>query len=103
MDGVITDVTERKLREKEIAQLAFYDPLTHLPNRRLLIDRLYQVELSCERNKSLGVVMFLDLDSFKELNDTLGHDYGDMLLQQVANRLSSVIRKEDTVARLGWR
>ena len=101
LDGVITDITERKFYEKEIAQLAFYDPLTRLPNRRLLIDRLYQVQLICERNNRLGAVMFLDLDSFKELNDTFGHDYGDILLQQVANRLSSVIRKEDTVARLG--
>jgi len=101
LDGVITDITEKKLHEKEISRLAFYDPLTHLPNRRLLIDRLNQVQLSSQRNKRLAAVMFLDLDSFKELNDTFGHDYGDILLQQVADRLSSIIRKEDTVARLG--
>lgn len=101
LDGVITDITEKKLHEKEISRLAFYDPLTHLPNRRLLIDRLNQVQLSSQRNKRLAAVMFLDLDSFKELNDTFGHDYGDILLQQVADRLLSVTRKEDTVARLG--
>lgn len=101
LDGVITDITEKKMHEKEIAKLAFYDPLTHLPNRRLLIDRINQVQLSSERNKRLAALMFMDLDSFKELNDTFGHDYGDILLQQVANRLSDVIRKEDTVARLG--
>lgn len=101
LDGVITDITEKKLHEEEIAQLAFYDPLTHLPNRRLLIDRLDQVQLASERNKRFAALMFIDLDSFKELNDTFGHDYGDILLQQVANRLSNVIRKEDTVARIG--
>lgn len=101
LDGVITDITEKKMYEKEIAQLAFYDPLTHLPNRRLLIDRINQVQLSSERNKRIAALMFIDLDSFKELNDTFGHDYGDILLQQVANRLLSAIRKEDTVARLG--
>lgn len=101
LDGVITDITEQKMNEKEIAKLAFYDPLTHLPNRRLLIDRINQIQLSSERNKRFAALMFMDLDSFKELNDTFGHDYGDILLQQVANRLSDVIRKEDTVARLG--
>lgn len=101
LDGVITDITERKLHEKEIAHLAFYDPLTHLPNRRLLIDRLNQVQLDSERNKRYAALMFMDLDGFKELNDTLGHDYGDILLQQVAKRLSSLMRKGDTVARLG--
>lgn len=101
LDGVITDITEKKLHEKEMAELAFYDPLTHLPNRRLLIDRLHQVQLSSQRNNRLAAIMFMDLDSFKELNDTFGHDYGDVLLQQVADRLSSIIRKEDTVARLG--
>lgn len=101
LDGVITDITEKKLYEKEIAQLAFFDPLTHLPNRRLLIDRLNQVQLECERNKHFAALMFIDLDGFKDLNDTFGHDYGDLLLQQVANRLSNLIRKGDTVARLG--
>lgn len=101
LDGVITDITEKKLYEKEIAQLAFFDPLTHLPNRRLLIDRLNQVQLEGERNKHFAALMFIDLDGFKDLNDTFGHDYGDLLLQQVANRLSTLMRKGDTVARLG--
>lgn len=101
LDGVITDITDKKIREKEISHLAFYDPLTHLPNRRLLIDRLNQVQLSSQRNKRFAAIMFVDLDSFKELNDTFGHDYGDILLQQVAERLSSIVREEDTVARLG--
>lgn len=89
------------MRDKEIAQLAFYDPLTHLPNRRLLIDRINLVQLEYQRNKRYAALMFMDLDSFKELNDTFGHDYGDVLLTQVADRLSNIIRKGDTVARLG--
>lgn len=84
-----------------LQSLATRDPLTHLPNRRLLLDRLSQALLSSARSGHKGAVMFIDLDNFKTLNDTLGHDIGDMLLQQVATRLESCVREGDTVARLG--
>src|SRR5450830_754108 len=96
-----TDITLRKAAEDEIQSLAFYDPLTHLPNRRLLVDRLNQALVSSARSGKDGALLFLDLDHFKTLNDTLGHDTGDLLLQQVANRLTSCVREGDTVARLG--
>jgi len=96
-----TDITARKAAEDEIAMLAFYDPLTELPNRRLLLDRLQHAQASSARSARHGALLFIDLDNFKTLNDTLGHDKGDMLLQQVAQRLSSCIREDDTVARLG--
>ena len=96
-----TDITERKLAEEEITHLAFYDPLTQLPNRRLLLDRLQQALASSARSGFNGALLFLDLDNFKTLNDTLGHDKGDMLLQQVAQRLVGCVREGDTVARLG--
>jgi diguanylate cyclase (GGDEF)-like protein/PAS domain S-box-containing protein len=96
-----TDITLRKAAEDEIKSLAFYDPLTHLPNRRLLVDRLNQALVSTARSGKDGALLFLDLDHFKTLNDTLGHDTGDLLLQQVANRLTSCVREGDTVARLG--
>jgi diguanylate cyclase (GGDEF)-like protein/PAS domain S-box-containing protein len=86
---------------EEIKSLAFYDPLTGLPNRRLLVDRLEQSLLSSVRSGLEGVILFLDLDHFKTLNDTLGHDMGDLLLQQVAQRLTACVREGDTVARLG--
>lgn len=82
-------------------ELAFYDSLTHLPNRRLLMDRIEHALASSERNKSGGALLFIDLDKFKTLNDTLGHEIGDLLLQQVAQRLVSSVRKSDNVARLG--
>ena len=107
-DGVVThyvgshiDITERKVAENEIRNLAFYDPLTHLPNRRLLQDRLQQALAAISRSNLTGGVLFIDLDDFKTLNDTLGHDIGDQLLQQVAIRLESCVRECDTVARLG--
>lgn len=95
------DITERKVKEDEIAWLAFYDPLTGLPNRRLLQDRLHQAMASSKRSRQRGALLFIDLDNFKTLNDTLGHDKGDILLQQVASRLAECVRECDTVARLG--
>ncbi len=95
------DITERKLSEDKIEHLAFYDTLTGLPNRRLLSDRLKQALSSCTRTGIYGALLFLDLDNFKTLNDTLGHDMGDILLQQVAERITSCLRETDTVARLG--
>ena len=99
--GTHIDITERKAAEDEIKQLAFYDPLTRLPNRRLLLNLLQQANANSARNGMYGAVMFIDLDNFKTLNDTLGHDKGDLLLQQVATRLSACVRECDTVARLG--
>ena len=94
------DVTERKLAEEKIQHLAFYDPLTKLPNRQLLMDRLHAALADPARPRE-GALMFIDLDNFKVLNDTLGHQKGDMLLQLVAERLRSCVSKGDTVARLG--
>ncbi len=99
--GTLTDITARKAAEDEIRHLAFYDPLTLLPNRRLLLDRLHQALAISARSKRLGALLFLDLDNFKTLNDTLGHDKGDLLLQQIAQRLATCVREGDTVARLG--
>jgi diguanylate cyclase (GGDEF)-like protein/PAS domain S-box-containing protein len=97
----MTDITARKAAEDEINHLAFYDPLTALPNRRLLLDRLEQVQAASSRHKSEGALLFIDLDNFKDLNDNLGHHVGDLLLQQVAQRLTTCVREGDTVARLG--
>jgi diguanylate cyclase (GGDEF)-like protein/PAS domain S-box-containing protein len=99
--ATFTDITQSKADSDEIKSLAFYDPLTQLPNRRLLIDRLQQALIASARNHQLGAVLFLDLDHFKTLNDTLGHDIGDLLLQQVAERLAWCVREGDTVARIG--
>jgi len=99
--SAFTDITARKEAEEEINNLAFYDPLTQLPNRRLLLDRLKQAIASSTRNERYCALLFIDLDNFKTLNDTLGHDIGDMLLQQVAQRLTTCVRDGDTVARLG--
>jgi diguanylate cyclase (GGDEF)-like protein len=99
--GIGTDVTARKAAEDQIRTLAFFDPLTGLPNRRLLMDRLKQAVATHARHLRQGALLFVDLDNFKTLNDTLGHDTGDMLLQQVAQSLSACIRDSDTVARLG--
>lgn len=97
----LIDISERRAREDEIAQLAFFDPLTDLPNRRLMKDRLQQALSAGTRSQHEGALMFIDLDHFKEINDTLGHDKGDALLQQAAARLTSCVREGDTVARLG--
>ncbi|WP_367847075.1 EAL domain-containing protein [Rhodoferax sp. WC2427] len=99
--GIVRDITQRRLHDEEIRRLAFYDPLTRLPNRRLLMDRLHQAMASSCRSLHHGAVMFLDLDHFKQLNDGWGHDVGDELLQQVAARLNACVREADTVARLG--
>jgi len=99
--GFITDVTERKLAEEEIHHLAFFDPLTRLPNRRLLLDRLQQACATTDREGTHGALLFLDLDDFKMLNDSKGHQYGDRLLVEVAGRLSASVRASDTVSRLG--
>ena len=95
------EIRERQRVEFEIEQLAFYDHLTDVPNRRLLMDRLHLAILACVRTLRHGAVLFIDLDHFKSLNDTRGHHAGDMLLQQVAQRLKASIRGDDTVARLG--
>jgi diguanylate cyclase (GGDEF)-like protein/PAS domain S-box-containing protein len=99
--GTLIDITLRKNAADEIKQLAFYDSLTLLPNRRLLLDRLHQAMTNCSRSESYGALLFLDLDNFKTLNDTMGHDTGDLLLVQVAQRLQTCVREGDTVARLG--
>ena len=99
--GTMVDITDRKAREREIAQLAFFDPLTDLPNRRLMKDRLQQALTACQRSKREGALMFIDIDRFKQINDTLGHDLGDALLRQAAKRLVACVREGDTVARLG--
>lgn len=99
--GTYIDITARKAAEEEIRLLAFYDPLTGLPNRRLQRDRLQQAVVASGRSGQYGAVLFIDLDNFKILNDTLGHNLGDVLLQQVAGRLTKCVRQGDTVARLG--
>jgi diguanylate cyclase (GGDEF)-like protein/PAS domain S-box-containing protein len=99
--AIFMDISERKRAEEEIQRLAFYDTLTELPNRRLLMDRLIQSLIASERNGSFGALLFMDMDNFKILNDTQGHDIGDMLLIEVARRLKTSVRETDTVARLG--
>jgi len=100
--AIDTDITQRKRDEQAILNLAFFDPLTRLPNRRLLLDRLRHAVAVTKRDGHGGAVLFIDLDNFKTLNDTLGHDKGDQLLQQVARRLETrVPRASDTVARHG--
>ncbi len=98
---ILRDITGRKEAEQEIRQLAYYDSLTGLPNRALLLDRLKQKVAQADRDRSRLAVMFMDLDRFKHVNDTLGHTAGDELLKVVAKRLSSTLRDCDTVARLG--
>jgi diguanylate cyclase (GGDEF)-like protein/PAS domain S-box-containing protein len=99
--GTLIDITQRKAAETKIEYLAFYDPLTQLPNRRLLLDRLQQALAACARSRRRGAILFIDLDDFKSVNDSQGHDVGDLLLQQVARRLLTCVRAHDTVARLG--
>ncbi len=99
--GLVRDITQQRQDEEKINRLAFYDPLTNLPNRRLLFDRLAQALINSTRTDQHGALMFLDLDYFKQLNDSLGHDLGDLLLQQVALRLHDCVREGDSVARMG--
>jgi len=99
--ATMTDITARKTAEAEIEYLAFYDQLTRLPNRRLLLDRLQQALMSSRRSGTEGALLFIDLDNFKDINDTLGHEKGDLLLQLVAERLKACVRDGDTLARLG--
>ena len=96
-----TDISSRKATEREIQRLAFYDTLTGLPNRAMLMDRMRQALASSQRTQHGGALLFIDMDNFKTLNDTLGHDKGDLLLQQVGQRLKACVREMDTVARLG--
>jgi diguanylate cyclase (GGDEF)-like protein/PAS domain S-box-containing protein len=99
--AIFSDITARKKAEEEIHNLAFYDALTGLPNRRLLHDRFRSALSLSARSRHYGAVLFLDMDRFKTLNDTMGHDYGDLLLIEVAERIRSCIREADSVARLG--
>lgn len=99
--GIGRNITSRKQAEERIERLAFYDVLTGLPNRRLLMDRLQHALHSSSRDGLMGALLFIDLDNFKDLNDTQGHDMGDRLLRQVAIRLGECVREADTVARLG--
>lgn len=96
-----TNITERKAATDKIQYLAFYDPLTSLPNRTLLLDRLKHALSSCGRTHERGALLFIDLDNFKALNDTMGHDKGDLLLQAIGKRLLSSVRESDSVARFG--
>lgn len=101
LHGTVQDITERKRAEKEINELAFYDSLTKLPNRRMLNDRLSQAKAAGKRTGLFCALMFLDLDNFKSLNDEHGHGMGDLLLVEVACRLAACVRESDTVARFG--
>jgi diguanylate cyclase (GGDEF)-like protein/PAS domain S-box-containing protein len=99
--GIARDITARKAAEDNVQHLALYDTLTGLPNRQLLLDRLQQALLACNRHGKKGALMFVDLDSFKDINDTLGHAEGDLMLEQTARRLTDCLRVSDTVAHLG--
>ncbi|WP_245606849.1 EAL domain-containing protein [Simplicispira psychrophila] len=99
--SINTDISQRKATERQIQHLAFYDALTGLPNRMLLTERMHHALAASQRNQQGGALLFIDMDNFKTLNDTLGHDMGDLLLKQVAQRLNGCVRSVDTVARLG--
>ena len=99
--GITREITERKRLEEQVHQLAFHDPLTHLANRRLMLDHLEQAMSASKRSQRHGALLFLDLDNFKPLNDTHGHGVGDLLLIEVGERLKACVREADTVARFG--
>jgi diguanylate cyclase (GGDEF)-like protein/PAS domain S-box-containing protein len=99
--AIFSDITARKQAEEEIRSLAYYDALTGLPNRRMLLDRFHQALSLSARSGQCGAILFLDMDRFKTLNDTLGHDYGDTMLVEVGRRMKSCLREVDTVARIG--
>jgi diguanylate cyclase (GGDEF)-like protein/PAS domain S-box-containing protein len=99
--AIFSDITARKKAEEEIYSLAYYDSLTKLPNRRHLLDRIHQAQAVSSRSKQYGALLLLDMDRFKTLNDTLGHDHGDLFLIEIAKRLQSSVRDVDTVARIG--
>ncbi|MDD5301163.1 MAG: diguanylate cyclase [Gallionella sp.] len=99
--GIVRDITERKLVEEKLAYFAHHDYLTELPNRILFLNRLEHANLLAKRNNYKVAVLFLDLDGFKKINDTLGHDGGDQLLREVSRRLKEAIRSSDMVARVG--
>jgi len=99
--SIFSDITAIKRQQSSLGDLAYQDPLTGLPNRLLLLDRLQHALRTHTRNNAQLAVLFVDLDNFKNINDTLGHGVGDQLLQAVANRLQSILRTDDTVARLG--
>lgn len=99
--GITREITERKRLEEQVHQLAFHDPLTHLANRRLMLDHLEQAMSASKRSQRHGALLFLDLDNFKPLNDTQGHGVGDLLLIEVGERLKACVREADTVARFG--
>ena len=104
MVGIVSvahDITERKVMEQRFRQLALYDPLTGLPNRMLFYDRMNQLLALARRNSYVLALLYIDLDCFKEINDTHGHEVGDLLLKEAANRMTSALRKADTVARMG--
>ncbi len=101
VQAVVRDITSRKQTEEKIRQMAYHDSLTGLPNRKLFSDRLSITLAQAQRNQQKVGIAMLDLDKFKDVNDTLGHDAGDLLLQETAKRLSAALRKGDTVARLG--
>ncbi|TMO54137.1 EAL domain-containing protein [Pseudoalteromonas phenolica] len=99
--AVISDITERKTQEEKIQYQAYYDALTGLPNRSLLLERISQSLLYSQRYKQLSALLFIDLDRFKRINDTMGHEAGDALLIEVSTRLNHIVRKSDTVSRFG--
>lgn len=101
MSGIVQDITERKKAEETIFDLAFYDPLTHLPNRRLMLDRLQQVLSSHKLKSQYGAILLVDLNNFKTLNDTKGHLIGDQLLIAVSRHLQTVVNEDDTICRTG--
>jgi len=99
--GSVTDISERKRNEEEIRRIAYYDALTKLPNRAFFLEQLRRTLAAAKRNQRRSALLFCDLDNFKDVNDSLGHDKGDLLLQGIAERLSACIRQGDTLSRLG--